>query len=429
MQVRGTIVQAPSPDQLVVLDDHVITVDEGGTIVAVEPFDPAKHLDVDSIGAGHVLMPGLIDTHVHAPQWPQLGAGLDLPLDRWLQEYTFPLEVRFHDLGFAQQVWDHMVPTLLQLGTTTAVYYGSIHNPATTALAQTCASAGQRAFIGRVAMDDPDGNPEWYRDDSAASSVDASAASIEAIRGIGSSLVQPIVTPRFIPSCSVAALEGLAELADATGTLVQTHCSESDWQHQFSINRFGMTDAAALDRFGLIRDHTVLAHATHLTDDDRSLLIAAGAGVAHCPLSNSYFANAVFPARRNIEAGMRVGLGTDIAGGPTASLVAQCGHAVTSARMLEDGVDVGDTAGRDSARISMITALWMATVGGADLLGLPIGLLEPGRQFDAISVSLSGADGVRGWADIDDAERIFEKTMRSAQAGAVDRVWVDGQSI
>ncbi|MFP5489549.1 MAG: amidohydrolase family protein, partial [Acidimicrobiia bacterium] len=367
------------------------------------------------------LIPGLVDTHFHAPQWPQLGTGLDLPLERWLFEHTFPLEARFADEAYATRVWEAMVPSLLAQGTTTAVYHASVHEAATTALAAACIRHGQRAFVGRVAMDHPDGTPAWYRDASATAAVEASARSIEAIRSLVDplGLVEPIVTPRFIPACTDAALTGLGELAAATGARVQTHCSESDWEHGHVLERCGRTDAHALDGFGLVRDHTVLAHATHLTDTDRSLLAARGAGVAHCPLSNVYFANRPFPTRRALDAGVRLGLGTDVAGGPSPSLLAQCGHAVAASQRL---VDDGDPA----ARIDTATAFWMATAGGAELLGIPAGLLAPGRQFDAVAVSLDrlGTD-----PDLDGPERVFEKLVRLAGRSDITRVWVAGHHV
>ncbi len=425
--IRGTILQTPSPGELQVLEDHLVTVDNG-MITAVEPAGDrqADHtLDPDV-----VLLPGLIDTHIHAPQWPQLGTGLDLPLETWLYEYTFPLEARFVDEAFADAVWQDMVPALLERGTTTAVYYGSVHVPATTALARACLQHGQRAFVGRVAMDHPDGTPPWYRDVDAERAVDASARSIEEIHGLADNtgLVRPIITPRFIPACSDHALKGLSRLADDTGVLIQSHCSESDWEHRHVLERYGTTDAEALEALGLARDHTVLAHATHLSESDRGLLATSGAGISHCPLSNAYFSNAVFSARRALDAGVRVGLGTDIAGGSEPSVLAQCGHAVTASRMLEDGVDVdrqGPIRGRSNSRIDIITAFWMATVGGADLLGIPAGLLAPGRYFDAVAVDrrqLAPAP----LADDRPWDHRFEQLVRNAGPKAIKHVWVDG---
>ncbi len=431
--LRATILQTPEPGRVEALVDHVVSVDDDGVIRSVEP-DPEAAVDLD-LGPDQVLLPGLIDTHVHAPQWPQLATGLDLPLDRWLFEYTFPLEARYADLDFARAVWDHLVPSLLGAGTTTAVYYASIHEPATTALAEACVRHGQRAFVGRVAMDHPEGTPEWYRDPSPSEAVAASARSIDEIHAVdgGRGLVRPMLTPRFIPACTDALLTGMGELAAAGGVLVQTHCSEGDWEHGHVLERTGRRDAVALDDFGLVRDHTVLAHGTHLDDGDRRLLVERGAGVSHCPLSNAYFANAVFPVRRNLEAGVRLGLGTDIAGGASPAVLGQCGHAVTMSRLLEDGVDVDRPSvgrGRPDSRIDIATAFWMATVGGAELLGLPLGLVAPGRRFDAVALGTRGSSGFALWDDLDDDwNRRFEKLVRASGPGDVRRVWVDGDEV
>jgi len=185
------------------------------------------------------------------------------------------------------------------------------------------------------------------------------------------------------------------------------------------LDRCGLTDAHALDRFGLIRDHTVLAHATHLTNGDRALLARRGAGVAHCPLSNAYFANRPFRARAALDAGVRVGLGTDVAGGPSPSLLAQCSHAVVASRQL---VDAGDTG----AHVDLATAFWMATAGGAELIGANVGLLAPGRSFDAISVRVPEVGQV-----VDDGlgDLFEERVVRLAGPDDITRVWVAGVDV
>jgi len=433
LTVRATILQTPTRDHLEVLEDHVVTVDGTGVITSVAPASAAATADT-TLPTTSVLLPGVIDTHIHAPQWPQLATGLDIALEQWLLDYTFPLEARYADTDFARSVWDRMVPELLSRGTTTAVYYSSIHEPGTTALAEMCVFRGQRAFVGRVAMDHPNGTPEWYRDADANTAIAASHRSIEAIRSLAGAggLVQPIITPRFIPACTDALLMGLGELAEATGVLVQTHCSENDWQHRYVIDRHDRTDVSSLLRFGLVRDHTVLAHACHLTDDDVDTLVDVGAGVAHCPLSNSYFANAVFPASRYLRRGLRVGLGTDIAGGPGGSVLNECGHAVTSSRMLEDGVDsrlAPDGRGVPGSRIDIVTAFWLATVGGAELLGVPTGLLAVGNAFDAIEVDVGNRGALGIWPEVDDWPRIFEKIVRGASSSDISTVWVNGADV
>ena len=400
---------------------------------------PAAQAALDSaterveLTPGTFLMPGLVDLHIHAPQWPQLGTGLDLPLERWLFDYTFPLEARYADTEFAAAVWDDLVPSLLAMGTTTAVYFSSNHLEATTALARACARHGQRALVGRVAMDHPDGTPEWYRDATASAGVEASKASIEAVKAVGSRRVEPIITPRFAPACTDALLEGLGELAAATGVRVQTHCAESDWHCDYALDRFGVSDSTALNRFGLVRPHTVLAHSDHLTADEMAIVAGQGAGVAHCPLSNAYFANAVFGVRKALAAGVGVGLGSDIAGGARPGLLGGCQDAVTVSRMLEDGVDPALGApqrGVPESRIDTVAALWLATAGGAAVADLPVGLIESGRCFDAMAVRTDRPGGaIRLWDGIDDEARAFEKVVRLATTDDISHVWVDGKSV
>ena len=443
LAVAGTLMQTPAPDRLTVTD-AVVEVDIAGAITGVHDRATAEGAAAGrgalaaaaervELAPGTLLLPGLVDLHIHAPQWPQLGTGLDLPLERWLFEYTFPLEARFADDDFAASVWDDMVPTLLSSGTTTAVYYSSNHLNATTSLARACARHGQRALVGRVAMDHPEGTPEWYRDTTASAGVDASARSIEAVAAVGGSLVEPIITPRFTPACTDGLLQGLGELAEATGVRVQTHCAESDWHCGYAVERFGTSDPEALDRFGLMRPNTVLAHSDHLTDDEMVLVSDRRAGVAHCPLSNSYFANAVFRVRRALAAGVGVGLGSDIAGGARPGLLGVCQDAVTVSRMLEDGVDpaLGPAQrGVPDSRIDTMTAFWLATAGGATMIDLPVGLIEPGRRFDAIAVRTDRPGGlIRTWESIDDDARIFEKVVRLATADDISHVWVDGRRV
>lgn len=421
--VRATVMQATGPDHLEVLPNQLIEIDADGRIAAM----PTPSAEVDDVVAdvtlsdATVLIPGLIDTHLHAPQWEQRGVGLDLPLDEWLHQYTFPLEASFVDSDRAVTVWNDMVPSLLAEGTTTVVYHSSIHEDATLALAEACVHHGQRAFVGRVAMDHPQATPEFYRDASAQAGVEATVRSIDAIRALPGDLVEPIVTPRFVPSCTDELMAGLGLLVRTHGVRTQTHCSESIWQHGESLRRYGCSDTEALDGFGLLADHTVLAHGVHISDTDRSMLIDRGSGVAHCPLSNTYFGDGVFPVRRHLDAGLRIGLGTDIAGGPEPSMLASCGHAVASSRMLEAGVAPERTEWADpGARIDLVTAFWLATGGGAELLGIDAGVLSPGRVFDAVSIDL----GDTGSLPSEAPARRFERAIRGQ--GTVTAVWVDG---
>lgn len=436
--VVGTVYQAPTPDALQVLSDVAVVVNASGVISDIFPNATQeaeaairRAKTVVRLGASERLLPGLIDTHVHAPQWPQLGTGLDLPLEQWLFDYTFPLESRYADAAYAHSVWSHMVPTFLRHGTTTAVYYATTHEESTRLLAEACVEHGQRAYVGRVAMDHPEGTPEWYRDATAQQGIEDSQQSIENIRAISgnATLVSPIITPRFLPACTDELLMGLGELAASTNTLVQTHCSESHWEHRYVLERFGRSDTEMLKHFGLLRRGSVLAHGVHIGDNDYELIKNVGAGVAHCPMSNSYFANGVFPARRVLAMGVNVGLGTDISAGTDVGLLKQCVHAVTSSRMMEDGVN-GVDGGVSNSRIDIVAAFHMATAGGAQMLGLNAGVIARGNYFDAIVVDVSASDsGMRIDNEIDSDARIFEKIVRLSGPRDISHVWVAGTKV
>ena len=342
--VRGTFLHAPERGRIEVLADAILLIDAEGAIRSVSRPGEADHQrlsarsDLVSLPEGQIVIPGFVDLHVHAPQYPQLGKALDVPLEVWLGQYTFPLEAAYADLDFAHKRYSALVEDLLASGTTTALYFATIHRAASELLARICLAKGQRALVGRVAMDDPAACPEYYRDPSPEASVSETRAFIESVKALPSNdRVLPVITPRFIPSCSDAALTGLGALAQETGCHVQTHCSESDWAHGHVLQRFGHTDAEALDGFGLLTRRSVLAHSVFITDSDMALVKARGTGIAHCALSNMYFGNAVFPLRRALEKGLHVGLGTDISGGPSGSMIEACRATVQASRMLEDG--------------------------------------------------------------------------------------------
>ena len=439
----GTALHTPRRGLLECLADTLIECDADGRIAAIlGPASPdrsaaiARHAAAGTLvvqAAGEYLLPGLIDLHVHAPQWPQLGLALDLPLEDWLQKFTFPLEARYFDSSFAAGVYESLVGALLANGTTTALYYGTVHLPATMRLADICHARGQRALVGRVAMDNPAECPDFYRDASAASGAADTRTFIDyvhAMPGNGARLVRPVITPRFIPSCTDALLVALGDLARETGCHVQTHCSESDWEHRYVQERCGVTDTEALERFGLLTRHTVLAHGTFIGDRDLDSIAANGAAIAHCPLSNVYFSDAIFPLRHALERGVHVGLGTDIAGGASPSVLDNARHAVIASRRLEAGADpalVRERRGRSHSRIDALTAFWLATAGGGIALDLPIGTFQVGYAFDALSIDVNAANGNLRVSRDDTPENILQKIVYHATRANIRDVWVQGR--
>lgn len=452
MDLRGKTLSAsgfhsPERGTIDVLDDVLIEIDAAGTITAVHRHgDPNYRTIRDardasgelvSLPPGSYILPGFVDLHVHAPQYPQLGDALDVPLEVWLQKYTFPLEARYQDAAFARRVYGLLVEDLLANGTTTALYFATIHQEATRVLVDTCLEKGQRALIGKVAMDNAEECPDYYRDLTPEEALDGTRALIDYVRGHPDNRegrVLPVVTPRFIPSCTEATLEGLGAIAKECGCHVQTHCSESDWAHGYVLARHGMTDTDSLNRFGLLGRKTVLAHANFLTAKDMETIKARETAVAHCPLSNAYFANAVFPLRAALEKGLHVGLGTDISGGPSASMLENARGAILVSRMLQSGVDPNlPPAARSTlgpAQIDFRDAFHIATSGGGIALDLPVGQFAPGYQFDAVLIDTGAEKGtVRLFEDRDEGEGILQKIIYTASKPNLTTTWVGGRKV
>ncbi|MFT8719850.1 amidohydrolase family protein [Acetobacter sp.] len=435
--LKTRVLEAVSPSE-VLTERVILAVGEEGRIVTRAPegsaaFDSLVD-QVDCTLPDHcLLVPGLADLHIHAPQWPQAGKALDLPLEEWLGSCTFPLESRYADAAFAESVWQDLVPSLLRQGTTTALYFATIHEEASLGLARVCIEHGQRALVGLVAMDHPELCPADYRQASAQEAIDATRRfilAVRALRGNEAGLVQPVITPRFIPACTDALLKGLGELARVLDVRVQTHASESDWEHETVLARMGCSDVEALDRFGLLPSFSVLAHAGFTSRQDRALLRQRKAAIAHCPISNAFFAGAALPLRNVLDEQVPCGLGTDISGGYSASIFENARQAVLTSRILESGTDPDKPSsqrGRPHSRVSFAEAFWLATRGGAEALGLPCGQFQPGQMLDAVEM-ISGRGALRLHEE-DSASTLAQKVVCHAGPETIGRVWVGGRLV
>lgn len=441
----GTALHAPVCGELEILRDILMVVGADGTIKAIHgQGSPLGEREAQRFAAAgqlvtlrsdQYLLPGLVDLHIHAPQWPQLGKALDRPLEEWLQTYTFPLEARYADTAYARTVYEALVDGLVWNGTTTAVYFGTLHLPATQILADVCLRRPQRALIGRVAMDDASQCPDFYRDPSAMVAEAETRAFIAYVRsmpGNQSGLIKPVITPRFIPSCTDELLRRLGMLVRETGCHVQTHCSESDWEHDYVLKRCGKSDTAALDSFGLLSRRTILAHGNFVGAEDIALIRARGSGIAHCPLSNVYFSDAVFPLRKILQQGVHVGLGSDIAGGASPSILENARHAVIASRRLESGVDPAlkrEERRRPDSRIDAATAFWLATAGGGIALDLPIGVFKEGYQFDALIIDGRSRESNLHLNADDAPADILQKIIYLAGRTNIREVWIANRRV
>ncbi len=443
---KGTAFSSQSPKEVQILKDYLFCINADGMIEkAVAPEHPDYQTllttyegkeNFHQLSDGQYFLPGFVDLHVHAPQWAQAGTALDIPLNDWLNTYTFPIESKFSDLAFAKEVYEDLVSTLLANGTTTSLYFATVHKEASLLLAEICATKGQRGLVGKVVMDDPEQNSEFYRDantDAALADTEEFILAVKELAKTTKQGVYPVVTPRFIPSCTDGALKGLGELAAKYDTHIQSHCSESDWEHDYVQDRFNKNDAYALHDFGLLGDKSVMAHCNFLNDDDAALFAETGTAIGHCPISNAYFANSVIPIARFHSKGVDIGLGSDISGGFSPSLFDNARQAVMSSRMLEDGVDTAlpaDKRGVPNSRITINEAFYLATAGGGESLSLPVGRLQENYTWDVqvidtkiVSAKLPIYDNNEALIDI------FQKIMYLVRPENIREVWVQGTKV
>ena len=377
----GTFIHSTSRTELEYLHNAIICVDENGLIVKVSKdvtdvtavmqqlreslgWADRDDVSVHACQEGQFFFPGFIDTHVHASQYPNVGIFGKTTLLDWLSKYTFPLESSLKDLSKARKVYTACVRRTLAHGTTTAAYYATIDVAATNLLADLCLEIGQRAFIGRVCMDNPELCPDYYMDESAEAGLEATWETIRHIERIDAQfdIVSPILTPRFAPSCTPASMRGLGEVAKQTGLPVQTHISENEGEIALVASQFpgSASYADVYDRHGLLTPKTILAHAVHLTESEAELIAARSTKVSHCPCSNSSLTSGAARVRWFWNRGIEVGLGTDMSGGYSPSIL----EAARQAALVSRHVAMGQKQG-DEHKLTVEEVLYLAKIGRA----------------------------------------------------------------
>jgi len=343
------------------------------------------------------------------------------------------MESSLSETNKARRVYTSFVNRTLSHGTTTCCYYATKDLSTTNLLATICHSLGQRAYIGRVCMDSL--SPDYYRDESVEFGVQASQDSIKFIRELDPSgaLVNPIITPRFAPSCTAPYLKALGSLATETGAHIQTHISENKPEIQLVQELFpdSKSYADVYDTAGLLTPKTILAHAVHLSEEERVLCKERGAKISHCPASNTALTSGCAPVRELLDAGLTVGLGTDVSGGFSPSILEECRQAIWVSRFVAMG-------NGDAAKLSTEEALYLATRGGAAVVGMEekIGGFGVGMEWDAQMVRLGVVNGegengqgpvdVFGWESWEDR---VNKWVYSGDDRNTVGVWVKGRLV
>lgn len=377
-----------------------------------------------------IVLPGLIDLHAHLPQLPNAGLGFGTDLLAWLERYIFPLEGEFRDPIAARTLADAAVRAFAAVGTTTIVAYTAVFKASADAAFEAADAHGIRAILGQVMMDrltyDRTVDPTTILD----RSLRETAELIERWHGAADGRLGYAVTPRFAVSCTGELLRESAALAARTGTWWQTHVAEDT--REVAEVRVLFPEAAdyvdVYDRAGGLGERAILAHAVHLSDRELARLVETGSRVAHCPSSNLFLDSGVMPLSRYLEAGLAIGLGTDVAGGPDTSLfdVMRAGAYSQAARRT--------LLGERQPLLEPLDWLRLATLEGARALGLGdrIGSLEAGKEADLVAVDARVTDPLlRGDASEPPPETsdLASRLIFRGQPSMVRGAWVRGRRL
>ncbi|KAJ7741578.1 Metallo-dependent hydrolase [Mycena maculata] len=410
------------------------------------------YLDVEVVCLqdGEFLIPGFIDTHTHAPQVPNIGSGQSYELLEWLERITFPTESMFQDPDFARRTYTSVVRRIIDSGTTTCCYYGTIHLEATQVLFSNYLILhadyylGQRAFIGKCNMDR--NSPSYYIEPSVEVSMAATKALISHIKQLPSNphaaepLVQPILTPRFAITCTSPLLSSLGQLAASDPNLrIQTHISENLAEVTFTKSLFPECSsyAGAYDSFGLLRANTILAHAVHLSDDEITLIAKKKSGISHCPTSNFNLSSGVAPIGKYLDHGIKVGLGTDVSGGYSPSILNAIQNASIASKVIAMQTRGNPDASAEfsNKQLSVASLLYLATSGGAEVCDLEnsVGSFSVGKSFDALQVNVRNNAGNPAMWGSDSGPRslegMLEQFLFCGDDRNISRVYVQGKLI
>ena len=375
---KAHILFTKEKDHFEVIENGYIGVDNGRIVGVANDVKQLGSSEAEVIDLGdRLLIPAMNDIHVHAPQYRNLGLAMDLELLDWLDNYTFPEESRFADIHYAERIYRRFVHDLWRHGTMRTVCFATTHLPATRLLMHLFREAGMGAFVGKVNMNR--NCPEALCE-----TMEAAEQACETmVREFGDadSLVRPIITPRFIPSCTPEMLQLCGKLAQQYQLPVQSHLSENTSEIELvrTLEPESSSYGDAYNRYGLFgQTPTIMAHCVWSQGEEMELIRKNGVMVAHCPTSNFNIASGMAPIRTFLDAGISVGLGSDISGGHDLSIFRMMVYAIQVSKMHYQ---------RDKSKhfLTLSEAFWLATKSSGRFFGR-VGSFEPGYDFDALVI-------------------------------------------
>ncbi len=375
---KGHIIFTPTPQEFSIIEDGYIVVDDKGLVVETSKNRPASYPGIPVTDFGDALLiPAMNDMHVHAPQYRNMGIAMDKELLPWLNQYTFPEELRFKNIDYAQAIYTRFVHDLWLNGTMRAVVYATSDLRSTLLLCRLFENVGIGAAVGLVAMD---------RNCPKELQVSYKQYAVELEQLVRESkelsMVSPILTPRFIPSCSPELLKTISQFAQQLHLPVQSHLSENRaevaWVQELEPESSCYGDA--YNRYGLFgQTRTLMAHCCYTQGEELELMRRNHVMAVHCPMSNCNLGSGIAPIRTFLQNEVEVSLGSDVAAGHSLSIFRAMQYALQMSKLRY---------AQSEGKVPFLTlseVFYMATkAGGAYLFGS--GSFEKGYAFDALVI-------------------------------------------
>lgn len=377
--IKGHICFSENQEKICTVDHGYVVCEEGKSLGVFEVL-PEEWKGIPCRDYGDkLIIPGLVDLHVHAPQYTFRGLGMDQELIDWLNIHTFPEEEKYKDTEYAKKAYNIFTEDLLCSPTTRACVFATCHKEPTLELMEKMEAAGLAGYVGKVNMDR--NSPEGLCEESAGRSAEDTRDWIQAAERFSN--VRPILTPRFIPTCSDELMEKLSDLQKEYRLPVQSHLSENlseiEWVRELCPEASCYGDVYR--RHGLFGGEcpTVMAHCVYSDEEEIRMMKRQGVFIAHCPESNANLASGIAPVRRFLNEGLKIGLGTDVAAGTSLSMFRAMAMAIQCSKLRWRIQD------QSLAPLTVEEVFYLATKGGGEFFG-KVGSLEAGYDFDAVVI-------------------------------------------
>ena len=386
--VKGDICYSADINKIIVSEDSYVVCKDGVCLGVYKTLPKSYELFHCYDYSEKIIIPGLVDIHLHAPQYTFRGLGMDMELIEWLNTHTFVEESKYENEEYVNKSYDIFVEDLKYSATTRVCVFGTMHRKATVELMKKLENVGLCGYVGKVNMDR--NSPEYLCEKSVNQAIEDTKKWIEEVKDL--KRIKPILTPRFIPTCSDELMEGLSKIQKESRLPVQSHLSENigeiKWVKELcpDTNFYG----EAYYKYSMFGGDckTIMAHFVHSSDDEIELMKKQQVFVAHCPESNTNLSSGIAPIRTYIDNGLKVGLGSDIAGGSKLSIFSAMAMAIQCSKLRWRLVD------QSLKPLNVDEAFFLGTKGGGEFFG-KVGSFQEGYEFDAVVIDDSSIKSPR----------------------------------